>query len=60
MTSVWRGRLAQAALLLAALAFPALHDNDADIDSMANAAAYAALALGLNIVVGFAGLLDLG
>ena len=27
---------------------------------MANAAAYATLALGLNIVVGFAGLLDLG
>ena len=40
--------------------FPLLHDNDADIDSMANAAAYATLALGLNIVVGFAGLLDLG
>ena len=37
-----------------------MHDNDADIDSMANAAAYATLALGLNIVVGFAGLLDLG
>ena len=35
-------------------------DNDADIDSIANAAAYATLALGLNIVVGFAGLLDLG
>ena len=42
------------------LAFPVVHDNDADIDSMANAAAYATLALGLNIVVGFAGLLDLG
>ena len=40
--------------------FPFVHDNDADIDSMANAAAYAMLALGLNIVVGFAGLLDLG
>jgi branched-chain amino acid transport system permease protein len=53
-------RLAPAWLLLAALAFPLLHDNDGDIDSMANAAAYAALALGLNIVVGFAGLLDLG
>ena len=34
--------------------------NDADIDSAANALAFAALALGLNIVVGFAGLLDLG
>ena len=34
--------------------------NDADIDSAANALTYAALALGLNIVVGLAGLLDLG
>jgi branched-chain amino acid transport system permease protein len=42
------------------IAFPLVHDNDGDIDSMANAAAYATLALGLNIVVGFAGLLDLG
>jgi branched-chain amino acid transport system permease protein len=47
-------------VLIAALLFPVLHANDADIDSMANAAAYATLALGLNIVVGFAGLLDLG
>jgi branched-chain amino acid transport system permease protein len=45
---------------IAAIAFPLVHDNDADIDSAANAAAYAVLALGLNIVVGFAGLLDLG
>jgi branched-chain amino acid transport system permease protein len=45
---------------VAAVAFPLLHDNDADVDSAANAAAYATLALGLNIVVGFAGLLDLG
>ena len=37
-----------------------MHRNDADVDSMANALAFAALALGLNIVVGFAGLLDLG
>ncbi len=44
----------------AAIAFPLVHDNDADIDAAANAAAYATLALGLNIVVGFAGLLDLG
>ena len=40
--------------------FPILHRNDADINSAANALAFAALALGLNIVVGFAGLLDLG
>ena len=57
------GRRRQLGLLLLVvclLGFPLVHDNDADIDSMANAAAYAALALGLNIVVGFAGLLDLG
>ena len=40
--------------------FPLVNGNDADIDSAANALAFAALALGLNIVVGFAGLLDLG
>ncbi len=34
--------------------------NEGDIDAAANALAYAILALGLNIVVGFAGLLDLG
>ena len=44
----------------AALLFPLINGNDADIDSAANALAFAALALGLNIVVGFAGLLDLG
>ncbi len=42
------------------LAFPFIHDNDANIDAMANAGALVTLALGLNIVVGFAGLLDLG
>ena len=55
-----RRRIALLVLVLAAIAFPILHPNDADVDSMANAAAYATLALGLNIVVGFAGLLDLG
>ncbi len=60
MTRVARARLLSLALALAVLAFPLLHDNDADIDSAANAAAFAVLALGLNIVVGFAGLLDLG
>jgi branched-chain amino acid transport system permease protein len=57
---VWRRRIAVNLLVLAAVLFPVLHNNDADIDSMANAASYAVLALGLNIVVGFAGLLDLG
>ena len=47
------------ALILAA-ALPIVHDNDGDLDALANALAYAALALGLNVVVGFAGLLDLG
>jgi branched-chain amino acid transport system permease protein len=56
-----RRPLALMLLVALALAFPFFIDsNDADIDSMANAAAYATLALGLNIVVGFAGLLDLG
>ena len=56
----WRPRVAIALVTLAALLFPIVHRNDADIDSAANALAFAALALGLNIVVGFAGLLDLG
>ncbi len=56
----WRQPLFIGFILLAALFFPLYHSNDADIDAMANAAAYATLALGLNIVVGFAGLLDLG
>src|SRR5271163_3266622 len=56
-----RGQVGIALLTIAAIAFPICIDsNDADVDSMANAAAYATLALGLNIVVGFAGLLDLG
>jgi branched-chain amino acid transport system permease protein len=55
-----RERLLIVLAAAAALLFPLLHPNDADIDSMANALAFAALALGLNIVVGFAGLLDLG
>ncbi len=55
-----RRQVGLAILIAGALLFPVLHNNDADIDSMANAAAYAVLALGLNIVVGFAGLLDLG
>src|SRR5215472_14164970 len=55
-----RTRLAIIAVTAAALLFPLVNGNDADIDAAANALAFAALALGLNIVVGFAGLLDLG
>jgi branched-chain amino acid transport system permease protein len=43
-----------------ALAFPVVSGNEGNIDAAANALAFATLALGLNIVVGFAGLLDLG
>ena len=55
-----RRLVAQLVLFAVMLAFPLIHDDDADIDSVANALSYAALALGLNVVVGFAGLLDLG
>jgi branched-chain amino acid transport system permease protein len=55
-----RSPLAIVLLLVAALLFPIVSGNDANIDSAANAMSYASLALGLNIVVGFAGLLDLG
>ncbi|HKM62961.1 MAG TPA: branched-chain amino acid ABC transporter ATP-binding protein/permease [Acidisphaera sp.] len=58
--AAWRYRGFVVLLAAAALAFPTINGNDADIDSVANAATYAILALGLNIVVGFAGLLDLG
>jgi len=54
-----RARLAIVLVMTAALIFPLVNQNDADIDSAANALAFASLALGLNIVVGFAGLLDL-
>src|SRR5690242_12719381 len=53
-------RIAVTCLFAAAILFPIAHRNDADIDSAANALTFAALALGLNIVVGLAGLLDLG
>ena len=55
-------RRALGLLLLSAvlLLFPIVVDDDAMVDSAANALSYATLALGLNIVVGFAGLLDLG
>jgi branched-chain amino acid transport system permease protein len=55
-----RPQLAIPFVAAAALLFPLVNGNDADIDAAANALAFAALALGLNIVVGFAGLLDLG
>lgn len=47
-------------LLVVLAALPWLGIGQANIDTAANCCAYAALALGLNIVVGFTGLLDLG
>jgi branched-chain amino acid transport system permease protein len=47
-------------LAVFALAFPFITGDQANIDAAGNATAYACLALGLNIVVGFCGLLDLG
>jgi len=55
-----RSRLVVALVAAAAVLFPVVSGNDADIDAAANALSFAALALGLNIVVGLAGLLDLG
>jgi branched-chain amino acid transport system permease protein len=56
-----RRRQIWAVLLLAVgVAFPFVDSNPADADAAANAFIYVLLALGLNIVVGFAGLLDLG
>jgi branched-chain amino acid transport system permease protein len=49
-----------ALIFVAALAFPYIDRNEGDIDAAANALSYAMLAIGLNVVVGFAGLLDLG
>ena len=48
------------ALFVFMIAFPWIDGNEGDIDAATNALAFAILALGLNIVVGFAGLLDLG
>src|SRR5215472_12422233 len=55
----WRRGVALVLIVLACL-FPFIDGNEGDIDAAANASAFAILALGLNIVVGFAGLLDLG
>jgi ABC-type branched-subunit amino acid transport system ATPase component/ABC-type branched-subunit amino acid transport system permease subunit len=53
-------RIGLAVVMLAAIVFPLVNGNEGNIDAAANALAFATLALGLNIVVGFAGLLDLG
>jgi len=53
-------RVSLALLALLLLAYPFLDRNNAHVDFLTNAGAFILLALGLNIVVGFAGLLDLG
>jgi branched-chain amino acid transport system permease protein len=55
-----RRRWVSAALLAAALLFPLAAPNDYWIGVATRIGLYATLALGLNVVVGFAGLLDLG
>ncbi|TMI78656.1 MAG: hypothetical protein E6H04_12035, partial [Bacillati bacterium ANGP1] len=47
-------------LLVLFLLYPLIDHNAGHINSAADAAVFVLLALGLNIVVGFAGLLDLG
>ncbi len=47
-------------MLAVGLAFPLVVPSAGHVDAAANAFTYVLLALGLNIVVGFAGLLDLG
>ncbi len=55
-----RRQIVSIALLALALAFPFVDRNAAHVDAATNAFTYVLLALGLNIAVGFAGLLVLG
>jgi|RhiMetdeSRZDD1v2_1073273.scaffolds.fasta_scaffold43577_4 branched-chain amino acid transport system permease protein len=57
---VRRRQLLAVVLFAVGLAFPFASGNAGNVDAAANAFTYVLLALGLNIVVGFAGLLDLG
>lgn len=53
-------RLSVGTCFLAAFVFPLIDRSPRDIDAATNAGIYVILALGLNLVVGFAGLLDIG
>jgi branched-chain amino acid transport system permease protein len=57
---VRRRQVLAVTLLALGLGFPFTGVNPSHVDAAANAYTYVLLALGLNIVVGFAGLLDLG
>jgi branched-chain amino acid transport system permease protein len=60
-TRQWAPYILPAALILAAALFPLTREPlDAFMDDCILALAYVVMALGLNLVVGFAGLLDLG
>jgi branched-chain amino acid transport system permease protein len=60
-TRPWAQYILPAALLVAAALFPLTREPlDAFMDDCILALAYVVMALGLNLVVGFAGLLDLG
>jgi branched-chain amino acid transport system permease protein len=57
----WANRGLAALAILAAIAFPQFFANGAGwVDDMTIALAYVVMGLGLNVVVGYAGLLDLG
>ncbi|HZN89961.1 MAG TPA: hypothetical protein VFB44_13370 [Thermoleophilaceae bacterium] len=59
--NAWVTRATVVGLLIWALVLPLAHDSGgAFIEDATLALAYAVMALGLNIIVGFAGLLDLG
>ncbi len=60
MTALRNPRWQTFALLVAAIALPLIVRNGAFTNFLTDAGAFVLLALGLNIVVGFAGLLDLG
>src|ERR1700761_2467815 len=54
------GRLQPYAFFAAAIVLPLIFSNGGFVNFLADAGAFVLLALGLNVVVGFAGLLDLG
>jgi branched-chain amino acid transport system permease protein len=60
MSALRRRQILLAGCLAVGLVFPFTGVNGGHIDAAGNAFTYVLLALGLNIVVGFAGLLDLG
>ena len=60
MKALRSSRVQTLAILLLAIVLPLIVRNNAFTNFLADAGAFVLLALGLNIVVGFAGLLDLG